>query len=114
VGQLHGGPSACGASQLWDFYGKFAMSWDHGTTPATRLRDWLDPTNIAGDTLNGYDPNLIPLVQTNNATDVLASSATLNGTINPTVGLLCIISTGELLLALGIQPFPVCWIGIHT
>ena len=83
VGQLHGGPSACSASQLWDFYGKFAMSWDHGTTPATRLRDWLDPTNIAGDTLPGYDPNLIPAVQTLAATDVTVTSATLNGTVNP-------------------------------
>jgi len=83
VGQLHGGPSACTSSQEWDFYGKFAMSWEHGTTPATRLKDWLDPTNIAGDTLNGFDPNLIPLVQTLDATDVLATSATLNGSINP-------------------------------
>lgn len=59
VGQLHGGPSYCGASQLWDFYGKFSMSWNQGTTPATRLKDWLDPTNIAGNTLEGYDPNAV-------------------------------------------------------
>ena len=83
VGQLHGGPSACNASQLWDFYGKFAMSWEHGTTPATRLKDWLDPTNIAGDTLGGFDPNLIPIVQTLPATDVSVTSATLNATVNP-------------------------------
>jgi Viral BACON domain/Secretion system C-terminal sorting domain/Trypsin-like peptidase domain len=83
VGQLHGGPSACGASQLWDFYGKFAMSWEHGTTPATRLKDWLDPTNIAGDTLGGFDPNQIPVVQTLNATNVSVTSATLNGTVDP-------------------------------
>lgn len=83
VGQLHGGPSACGASQLWDFYGKFAMSWDHGTSPSTRLHDWLDPTNIAGDTLPGFDPNVIPAVQTLAATNVLPTSATLNGTITP-------------------------------
>jgi len=83
VGQLHGGPSACGASQLWDFYGKFAMSWEHGTTPATRLRDWLDPTNIAGDTLQGFDPNIVPAVQTLAATNVTVNSATLNGAITP-------------------------------
>jgi hypothetical protein len=83
VGQLHGGPSACGGSQLWDFYGKFAMSWNHGTTPATRLRDWLDPTGIAGDTLNGFDPNLIPAVHTLAATDITLTSATLNATVNP-------------------------------
>jgi PKD repeat protein len=61
VGQLHGGPSSCGSSQLWDFFGKFSMSWNYGTTPATRLVDWLDPINIAGITLDGYDPNA-PLV----------------------------------------------------
>ena len=81
VGQLHGGPSACNASELWDFYGKFSMSWDRGTTPATRLKDWLDPTNIAGDTLGGFD--LIPIVQTLDATDVSVTSATLNATVDP-------------------------------
>jgi hypothetical protein len=83
VGQLHGGPSACSSSQLWDFYGKFAMSWDHGTTAATRLKDWLDPSNIAGDTLGGFDPNLIPVVQTVAATGVSVTSATMNATVTP-------------------------------
>jgi hypothetical protein len=83
VGQLHGGPSACGASQLWDFYGKFSMSWDRGTTSSTRLKDWLDPTNIAGDTLGGFDPNQVTAVQTLAATNVSLSSATLNGTVTP-------------------------------
>ena len=83
VGQLHGGPSACGASQLWDFYGKFAMSWNYGGTAATRLRDWLDPAGIAGDTLHGWDPNIVPVVHTLAATNVSVSTSTLNGTINP-------------------------------
>lgn len=52
VGQLHGGPSACGvsASDLHDFYGKLSVSWDGGGTAATRLRDWLDPgsTGVLG------------------------------------------------------------------
>lgn len=56
VGQLHGGYASC-TSLTADYYGKFSMSWDRGTTSATRLRDWLDPGNIAGLTLNGYDPN---------------------------------------------------------
>jgi hypothetical protein len=83
VGQLHGGPSACTSYQEWDFYGKFAMSWDHGTTSDTRLKEWLDPGGIAGDTLGGYDPNLTPTVQTIAATNVTDSSATINGLINP-------------------------------
>ena len=56
IGQLHGGPSSCTATSLWDFYGKFSMSWAQGTTSADRLKDWLDPTNIAGLTLDGLDP----------------------------------------------------------
>lgn len=84
IGQLHGGPSSCTATQLWDFYGKFSMSWDYGTTSATRLKDWLDPTNTAGNTLDGYDPNAFaPLVTTTAATSVTATAATLNGTVNP-------------------------------
>lgn len=84
VGQLHGGPSSCTATDKWDFYGKFSMSWEYGTTPATRLKDWLDPSNTSGNTLNGYDPNAIfPLVTTTPASNVGSSTATLNGTINP-------------------------------
>jgi lysyl endopeptidase len=55
VGQLHGGPSACGATgdNLSDMYGRFAVSWDAGGTPATQARDWLDPLGISGTTLDG-------------------------------------------------------------
>ncbi len=83
VGQLHGGPSSCSSSQKWDFYGKFSMSWEQGTTPATRLKDWLDPTNIAGDTLGGYDPTSVPVVLTLAATNISVTTATLNASINP-------------------------------
>jgi hypothetical protein len=84
VGQLHGGPSACGASQLWDFYGKFSMSWNQGTTPATRLKDWLDPTNTQDTILNGFDPALpVPIVVTLPATSVTPTTATLNANVNP-------------------------------
>jgi len=83
VGQLHGGPSSCTSSQKWDFYGKFSMSWDHGTTPATRLKEWLDPTNLGIDTINGFDPNIVPVVHTLPANALTVTSATLNGTVNP-------------------------------
>ncbi len=48
VGQLHGGPSYCGAplASRYDLYGRLAISWNGGTSPATRLRDWLDPSNL--------------------------------------------------------------------
>lgn len=56
VGQLHGGASACGATDLSDEYGKFSLSWDHGTTNATQLKHWLDPDNTGNLTEDGYDP----------------------------------------------------------
>ncbi len=52
VGQLHGGGAACG-NDLSDYYGAFYKSWNGGGTPATRLKDWLDPDNTGILTLNG-------------------------------------------------------------
>ncbi len=58
VGQLYGGPSACGEipANLRDYYGRFCVSWDSGATAQTRLKDWLDPNNIDTLTNDGYDP----------------------------------------------------------
>lgn len=53
VGQLHGGQASC-SNRTWDAYGKVAYSWATGTTPATRLRDWLDPDNTGRTFLDGY------------------------------------------------------------
>jgi lysyl endopeptidase len=59
IGQLHGGPSACGlaSSSEHDFYGKLAVSWNGGGTPATRLKDWLDPLNTGALSMAG-DPHI--------------------------------------------------------
>jgi len=47
VGQFKGGllPNNCNniSGDLW--FGRFDVSWGTGVTVATRLRDWLDPTN---------------------------------------------------------------------
>jgi lysyl endopeptidase len=84
IGQLHGGPSSCTATDKWDYYGKFAMSWEYGTTQETRLKEWLDPTNIGGNTLDGLDPNIVyPIINTNDATAITGLTATLNGSVNP-------------------------------
>jgi PKD repeat protein len=56
VGQLYGGPSACGASQMWDYYGCFHTSWTGGGSNSTRLSNWLDPGNTGVVTLNGMYP----------------------------------------------------------
>ncbi|MBI1838288.1 MAG: T9SS type A sorting domain-containing protein [Flavobacteriia bacterium] len=58
IGQLHGGASQCGnsAGNLWDDYGKFAVSWDGEGTDATRLSTWLDPSNLGSIFIDGVDP----------------------------------------------------------
>jgi hypothetical protein len=57
VGQLHGGPSACGATgnNLSDYYGRFSVSWTGGGTNSTRLSNWLDAGNTGATTINGLD-----------------------------------------------------------
>ncbi len=47
IGQLHGGPAACGSTgdSMSDCYGRFSVSWTGGGTSSTRLSDWLDPSN---------------------------------------------------------------------
>jgi hypothetical protein len=59
IGQLQGGPSFCGAPQasLHDFYGRFDLSWTGGGTNATRLSNWLDPSNTGVAGLDG-DPHI--------------------------------------------------------
>jgi len=55
IGQLYGGDAACASTNdndLHDYYGRFATSWDFGTTSDTRLSDWLDPENTGCIVLN--------------------------------------------------------------
>jgi lysyl endopeptidase len=57
VGQLHGGnatPANCTVQNT--YWGRFDLSWNQGATAASRLRDWLDPTNTGATTQNGYIP----------------------------------------------------------
>ncbi len=52
IGQLYAGQSFCDGTENngdYDIYGRFAVSWDTGSTPETRLMDWLDP-NGTGQT----------------------------------------------------------------
>ncbi len=58
MGQLHGGPSACGAaaSDLHDYFGKLSVSWDGGGTAATRLKDWLDAGSTGVLGIDGATP----------------------------------------------------------
>tara|TARA_R110002073_G_scaffold279026_1_gene443176 strand:+ start:465373 stop:467067 length:1695 start_codon:yes stop_codon:yes gene_type:complete len=62
IGQLFGGGASCldppnqtSNNGALDFYGRFAVSWDNGTTQATRLKEWLDPGNSNPNTLNSLE-----------------------------------------------------------
>lgn len=59
IGVLSGGTSACAGTTDnggYDIYGRFGTAWDLGTTPATRLKDWLDPANTGTTFIDGVDP----------------------------------------------------------
>jgi subtilisin-like proprotein convertase family protein len=57
IGQLHGGPSSCGATgdNLSDYYGRFSVSWTGGGTNSTRLSNWLDAGNTGATTIAGIE-----------------------------------------------------------
>lgn len=71
IGQLHGGPSACGASDLSDYYGHLSVSWTGGGTSSSRLSDWLDPAGSGVLAIDGRDACTAP-----------AAPATLTATPN--------------------------------
>ena len=57
VGQLYGGGAACSGSVnngQPDWYGRFNVSWDAGSSAATRLWDWLDPSGGGVAVLDGW------------------------------------------------------------
>lgn len=53
IGQLYAGQSSCDGIENnndYDIYGRLGVSWDAGSTPQTRLKDWLDPLNTGQTT----------------------------------------------------------------
>jgi lysyl endopeptidase len=77
VGQLHGGPSACGATgnNLSDYYGRFSVSWTGGGTNSTRVSNWLDAGGTGATTTNGIDVASGPCTPPAVPTGVSASTA---------------------------------------
>lgn len=76
IGQLHGGPSGCGATgdDLSDVYGRISISWEGGGTPASRLKDWLDPGATGALVMDGRNACTAPPVPSN----VVATSSAAN------------------------------------
>lgn len=62
IGQLHGGPSSCGATgdDLSDYYGRFSVSWTGGGTNATRLSNWLDAGATGATSIGGIEACTAP------------------------------------------------------
>ena len=77
IGQLHGGPSSCGATgdNLSDYYGRFSVSWTGGGTNSTRLSNWLDAGNTGATTVNGLDTSTGPCTPPSAPTGLSASAA---------------------------------------
>ncbi|MCB0782468.1 MAG: hypothetical protein KDC03_23515, partial [Flavobacteriales bacterium] len=56
VGHMWEGAQTCSNSAtVYTGFAKFDRSWN-GSSPANRLRDWLDPSNST-TALDGFDPN---------------------------------------------------------
>lgn len=54
IGQLSGGNAGCAGlndNNEYDLFGRFAVAWS-GSSPGSRLRDWLDPTGSGANALN--------------------------------------------------------------
>jgi len=75
IGQLHGGTASCNNPSGYDVYGKFSHSWDTGSTPDKRLKDWLDPDDTGTLVLDGADFNM-PLYNTDAALLLIESPLT--------------------------------------
>jgi PKD repeat protein len=61
IGVWSDGFSSCSSPNNADYFGKISLSWQqYLSTPATRLREWLDPGNTGAITLDGMYPTAYP------------------------------------------------------
>lgn len=57
IGVLSGGSAACSGTSNnggFDYYGRFGVAWDFGSSASSRLQDWLDPAGTNPDTLDQF------------------------------------------------------------
>ncbi len=57
IGVLSGGAAACSGTVnngAFDFYGRFGVAWDFGSSASSRLQDWLDPAGTNPDDLDQF------------------------------------------------------------
>ena len=83
VGTLSGGGASCSTPNSPDCFGKFSISWASGSSPATRLREWLDPLNTGATSVPGQDPRLSVAIMAESATLISEGCQPTNGVIDP-------------------------------
>ncbi len=57
IGQLYGGAAACSGvndNNQFDYYGRFAISWDAIAGSTNQLKPWLDPNNTGQTSMDSY------------------------------------------------------------
>lgn len=91
IGVLSGGEAGCGNS-VNDFYGRLSAAWDGAGTPATRLRDWLDPNgtgvqyvDAGGGSLDGVSLSSAAFDSPPGPDDVVSFEAAASGGSTPYV-----------------------------
>jgi lysyl endopeptidase len=85
VGVLSGGASFCGAgpADLNDEYGQLAKAWDGLGTPATRVRDALDPNGGTAQAIDGLGGCTAPTINFSAPASVAAGArATFDVTVS--------------------------------
>jgi hypothetical protein len=57
IGMLSGGVAACSGTVDnggYDFYGRFDVAWDFGSSASSRLKEWLDPSDSGIEVLDQF------------------------------------------------------------
>lgn len=89
IGQLYGGLSACSGSVengQGDEYGRFGVSWDAGSSSASRLREWLDPSGTGALVIDGFPDGFVTLPLDASPTGVTGVNAiTCEASVSPSV-----------------------------
>jgi len=83
IGQNLGGtPANCANPQsVQKYFGKLSESWAHGGTPATQLKEWLDPNNSGVMTIDGIDA-VTGVAPVSNFTSNIQTLPITGGTVN--------------------------------
>jgi hypothetical protein len=59
IGVLSGGAAACNGTSnngAFDFYGRFGVAWDFGSSSSSRLKEWLDPSDSGVEVVDQFPP----------------------------------------------------------